>query len=166
VASLSVGGYDAGVDALLIGLSPSRDGVDFTISLRDRRTGRRLGGATVMVTARAPTGRVGPLRALARASMYEVLVPMRDPDDSALVAAVAYGCAPRLCRLAETEDPERRRDPDERRANHHLSVALAWHYSACSTRRSERNRRRGVLANRTSAGTRRRNEPVWVRQHV
>jgi hypothetical protein len=46
VTSLSVGGYDAKVDALLVRLSPSGDGVDFTIYLRDRRTGRRVDGAT------------------------------------------------------------------------------------------------------------------------
>jgi putative membrane protein len=81
VTSLTVGGYRAQVDAVLVRLSPSRDVVDFTTYLRDRRTGWPLVGASVAVTARTPSGTVGPLRALARANTYEVLVPVRDPGE-------------------------------------------------------------------------------------
>jgi hypothetical protein len=81
VTSLTVGGYRAKVDALLVRLSPSRDVVDFTTYLRDRRTGTAVGDASVAVTARTPTGTVGPLRALARTTTCEVLVPVRDPAE-------------------------------------------------------------------------------------
>src|SRR5207237_2412364 len=80
VTSIAVGGYRATVDALLVRLSPTRDAVDFTTYLRDRQTGRPVDGATVVVTARTPTGRLGPLRATARANTYEVLVPVKSSD--------------------------------------------------------------------------------------
>jgi cytochrome c oxidase assembly factor CtaG len=81
VTGLTVGGYRAKVDALLVRLSPSRDVVDFTTYLRDRHTGRPVVGASVSVTARTPSGTVGPLHALARANTYEVLVPVRNPGE-------------------------------------------------------------------------------------
>lgn len=81
VTSLDVGGYRARVDALLVRLSPTRTVVDFTTYLRARRTGAPVLGADVRVRARTPAGTVGPLRALASGNTYQVLVPVRDPDE-------------------------------------------------------------------------------------
>src|SRR5438093_5489768 len=76
VTTIAVGGYRATVDALVVRLSPTRDAVDFTTYLRDRRSGLPVDSASVVVTARTRAGRLGPLRALARANTYEVLVPL------------------------------------------------------------------------------------------
>jgi len=79
IATIRTGGYVARVDALLVALSPTRTVVDFTTYLSDRRTGKPVSGADVLVTARTPDGRFGPLRALPAGNTYEVLVPIRNP---------------------------------------------------------------------------------------
>lgn len=78
---IDAGNYRAEVYALLVRLSPTRDVVDFTTYLRDRRTDRPVDGARVRVTARTPDGVVGPLGARASASTYGVLVPVREPNE-------------------------------------------------------------------------------------
>ncbi len=79
IATIRAGGYVAGVDALLVRLSPTRTVVDFTTYLRDRHTGAPVSGADVQVTATTPDGRFGPLRALPAGNTYEVLVPIQNP---------------------------------------------------------------------------------------
>jgi putative membrane protein len=70
------GGYRVALDALAVHNGQSVAVVDYTVYLRDRRTGDPVDDARVSVVVETPQGVLGPLAAHRRGDTYEVLIPV------------------------------------------------------------------------------------------
>jgi cytochrome c oxidase assembly factor CtaG len=76
IVTRSEGGYRVALDALAVRSGQSVGTVDYTVYLRDARTGAPVDDAHVQVTVRTPDGGFVPSAAHRRGATYETLIPV------------------------------------------------------------------------------------------
>ncbi|HEY1479245.1 MAG TPA: cytochrome c oxidase assembly protein [Gaiellales bacterium] len=80
IVTRSEGGYRVALDALAVRSGQSVSVVDYTVYLRDARSGAQIDDATVSVLVRTRERAFGPLAAHRRGSTYEALIPVARGD--------------------------------------------------------------------------------------